>query len=212
MVDHEHQVAAIHHDVVGRVLALVRAAPAHLDGGRLLCIDGPAGSGKTTLAAAVAEAVTGTVVLHMDDMYDGWSGLDAELGPRLRDEVMAPLAAGEPGHYRRFDWHLDRFAELHLVPPSELLVLEGVGSGDAALAAYRSTLVWISAPDELRLRRGLTRDRSTYEHDGEAWDETAQRARWEGFMADESRYFVENRVRESADLHVDGTEPLSPLI
>ncbi|QIX28785.1 hypothetical protein ncot_13810 [Nocardioides sp. JQ2195] len=180
-------------------------------GGRLICIDGPAGSGKTTLATALAEAVPGAVLLHMDDMYEGWSGLNDDLGPRLRDQVIAPLAAGEPGLFRRFDWHLDRFAELHVVPPSDLLVLEGVGSGDLALAPYRSTLVWVAAPDELRLRRGLARDRDRYEQDAAVWDEPAQRARWDAFLADEARFFAEHRVRESADLAVDGNRPLPPL-
>ncbi|KRF14044.1 hypothetical protein ASG90_14785 [Nocardioides sp. Soil797] len=195
--------------IVDDVLDLARSAPAHLSGGRLICIDGPAGSGKTTLAAGLAEARPGTVVLHMDDMYAGWGGLDDALGPRLRDEVMAPLAAGEPGHYRRFDWHLDRFAELHLVPPCDLLVLEGVGSGARELAAYRSTLVWVEAPDDLRLARGLARDRARVEADGAVWDEAGQRASWDRFLADEARFFAEHHVRESADLHVDGTEPRS---
>ena len=50
----------------------VRAAPAKLGRTRLVCIDGPAGAGKTTFAARLADAlVPDAVVLHMDDLYDG---------------------------------------------------------------------------------------------------------------------------------------------
>ena len=42
----------------------------------LLAIDGPAGAGKTTLAAQLDKefAATGTVrVVHLDDLYSGWT-------------------------------------------------------------------------------------------------------------------------------------------
>ncbi len=87
---------------VAAVLAHAAAQPPLLGEGRLVCIDGPAGSGKTTLAAAVAEA-TGARVLHMDDHYEGWQGL-GDAPARIRDEILAPLATGLPGFYRRYDW------------------------------------------------------------------------------------------------------------
>ncbi|MGO1280054.1 MAG: AAA family ATPase, partial [Cellulosimicrobium funkei] len=43
-------------------------------GTRLVVVDGPAGSGKTTLAAQL-EAALPAQVLHMDDLYEGWRGL-----------------------------------------------------------------------------------------------------------------------------------------
>ncbi|KQY54219.1 uridine kinase family protein [Nocardioides sp. Root140] len=195
-------------DVVAAVLEHARARPGRLAGGRLVCVDGPAGSGKTTLATALAEAVPGAVVLHMDDMYDGWSGLNGDTGARLHDQVVVPLAAGETGHYRRYDWVLGAFAERHDVPPSPLLVLEGVGSGDRALAPYRSTLVWVSAPDDLRLERGLARDRALYAREGEPWDEAGHRALWAGFMADEARFFAAHGLPGTADLRFDGTRTI----
>lgn len=187
----------------GRVSAVLRHAysrPALLSGGRLVCIDGPAGSGKTTLAAEILQAEPDAVVLHMDDMYEGWSGLNGDTGARLRETVMTPLSVGDPGHYRRYDWGRAQFAEQHVVPPGDLLILEGVGSGDRALAPFRSTLVWVQAPDDLRVERGITRDRALYEREGEIWDDEAHRARWAGFTADEERFFATHRVAEAADL------------
>lgn len=95
---------------VSRVLATVDAVPARVTPGlRLVAIDGPGASGKSTLASALAEARASTVV-HGDDFYTGlrrtdrpWAtsyGLD-----RLREEVLEPAAAGERVlTYRRYDW------------------------------------------------------------------------------------------------------------
>ena len=41
-------------DTAGAVLDLARSRPTSLGSGRLVCVDGPAGSGKTTLADAIA--------------------------------------------------------------------------------------------------------------------------------------------------------------
>src|SRR3546814_20216068 len=74
--------------VVPQVLDLLRSRPAQPGGGRLLCIDGPAGSGKTTLAEGISDAFPGSsLVIHMDDLYLGWSGLDATLGPRVAEQI-----------------------------------------------------------------------------------------------------------------------------
>src|SRR4051794_18065394 len=90
------------------VLAAVRSRPATLGAGRLLCIDGPSGAGKTTLATAVARLAPQARVVHMDALYDGWDGL-----PRVEEQLetlLAPLGRGEPGSYRRYDWGAGRYA------------------------------------------------------------------------------------------------------
>lgn len=167
------------------VLALLASRPPTLGTGRLLCIDGPAGSGKTTLAAAVAVA-SGASVLRMDDLYPGWSGLFTV------DEhvhgVLGPLADGRPGTYRRYDWTADAYAEEHLVSPAPLLVLEGVGAGKRAWAPWTTVTVWVETDDETRLDRGLARD-------GEEF-----RQHWVAWMADEARLFADEGTRERADL------------
>ncbi len=117
-------------DVVRRALG---SAPT-LAGRRLVCIDGPTGSGKTTLAAAVGGAVpagTSCRVLHMDDVYPGWSGL-AEGVAAMAEGVVGRLDRGRVGRYRRYDWVRERLAEHVDVEPVDLLVVEGVGSGALA--------------------------------------------------------------------------------
>jgi hypothetical protein len=166
---------------------LVLSRPPTLGGGRLLCIDGPAGSGKTTLAEQVFEAFPGSRVVHLDDLYDGWSGL-----PRVDRQVgslLGPLAEGRPGSYRRFDWGADAYAETVVVDPVDLLVLEGVGAG-AADPALVTALVWVEAPEAVRLSRGLARDGSVL---ADHW------VRWQH---DEAEHFAAHGTRERADLVV----------
>ncbi|MET0999022.1 MAG: 4-amino-4-deoxy-L-arabinose transferase, partial [Marmoricola sp.] len=130
------------------VLRLALGREPTLGAGRLICIDGPAGSGKTTLAAAVsASAIDDVHVVHMDDLFPGWSGL-AEVDAQLAD-LLLPLAEDRPGAYRRYDWVAGEFAETVTVDPTPLLVIEGVGSGAARFAELVTVLVWVEAPYDL---------------------------------------------------------------
>ncbi len=167
------------------VLALGMSRPATLGDGRLICIDGPAGAGKTTLAAQVAVLAPATII-HMDDLYEGWDGLPS-IGAQL-GSLLEPLSRNQAGSYRRYDWLAGAFAETVTVSPAELLVLEGVGSGAAAHSSLHTVLVWLDAPYEVRMRRGLQRDGDTFAPHWEAWAKA------------ESDLFAAQRTRERADL------------
>ena len=71
------------------------AAPPRLGPVRLVAVDGFAGSGKTTFAGRLAEAL-GAQVLHTDDLLEGWVDT-VSFWPRLEEWVLAPLRAGRPG-------------------------------------------------------------------------------------------------------------------
>jgi uridine kinase len=179
--------------------------PPTLGGGRLVCVDGPAGSGKTTLAAALRrgfrDALRGAGapadpvpvrVLHMDNVYAGWAGLDEGIAT-VATSVVAPLRDGRPGHYRRYDWHRACFAEQRVVAPCDVLVIEGVGSGSSSYDDAITCLVWVDTPSDVRLSRGLARD-------GEQL-----REQWPAWTAREQAMFARERTRDRADLVVDGT-------
>lgn len=164
------------------------AAPPTLGPGRLVCIDGPAGSGKTTLSARIADVVPGAQVVHCDELLQGWRGL-----PGLAATVAAlltPLASGRVGQWRRWDWLADAWAETHDVTPGGLLVLEGVGSWSPAIADLVGVLVWVEAGPDVRLDRGLARD-------GEP-----MRAHWEQWRLDEDELLARLGTRDCADLVV----------
>ena len=175
------------------VLGLALERPPTLGLGRLLCLDGPAGSGKTTWAAGIADLAPGATVIHMDDVYPGWAGLpkvDAQL-----DALLLPLADGRPGSYRRFDWVAGEFAEEVVVDPAPLLVLEGVGCGASRFDSLVTVLVWIEAPHDVRMERGLARD-------GDAFA-----PHWEQWARDEAVLFAREQTRDRSDVTLDGALP-----
>ncbi|WP_246056445.1 ATP/GTP-binding protein [Cellulomonas cellasea] len=174
-------------------LALDRAA--RLGPVRLVCVDGPAGSGKSTFAAALvahlADRGVPAAVLHLDDVYAGWSGLDGDLAPRLSAQVLEPLRRGRAGRYQRYDWPRGEFADWVDVPVPQVLVIEGCGAGRRAVAADAVVLVWVEAPATLRLERGLERDGA------------AMRPQWEQWMHDEQVHFRRERTADRADVRLD---------
>jgi len=170
-----------------RILELSRDRPPTLGAGRLICVDGPAGAGKTSLAEVIARRASAPVV-HMDDLYPGWDGLP-EVAGQL-ESLLRPLAEGRAGSYRRYDWHLGHFAETVQVPPARLLVLEGVGSGSRVVADLVTVLVWVDAPYALRLRRGIERD-------GDAFA-----PHWAAWARAEVEHFTAEGTQERADLMV----------
>jgi uridine kinase len=187
-------------DTAGRIAARVLAHPPTLGSGRLVCIDGPAGSGKTTLAAALRRrllALSGPAggglvdVVQMDDVYDGWAGLASGM-ETVAHSVVAPLRSGAPGRYRRYDWHRGGFAEERLVEPCAVLLVEGVGSGASTYADAITCLVWVEAPSDVRLSRGLARDGADL------------RERWVAWREQEDAMFARERTGERADVVVDG--------
>jgi uridine kinase len=154
----------------------------------LICVDGPAGSGKTTVAQEIARLAEAPII-RLDDLYPGWDGLfvvDAVVLDLLRS-----LAEGRPGHYRRYDWITHEHQEARQVDPAPLLVLDGVGAGNRSWRDLITTLVWVEAPRAERLERAVARDG---EH---------ERDHLVGWMRDEDLLYAEQGTREAADLVID---------
>ncbi len=179
-------------DPVPGLVARVRSAAPRLGRTRLVCVDGPAGSGKTTLAGRLATALgPGTAVVHMDDLYAGWTQTGAFA--RLAAGLLRPLAEGRPGSYRRYDWTAGRFAGVPTpVQVPEVLVVEGCGSCPRAVDPWAVLRVWVEAPQALRLARGLARDGAALE------------GYWLHWQVTEAAAFAAEGTRDRADVLVDG--------
>jgi uridine kinase len=186
-------------EVLAALTALARARRANEPAGStfLVVVDGPAGSGKTTLAAQLAPRLGdgsggNAQIVHMDDLYEGWEAGPDGGAARLDEWVLRPLAGHRAGRYRRFDWAAGTYAEWHQVPPAAFVVVEGCGSGARTIQEHPHLLLWVEADDEVRLRRGLARD-------GEA-----QRDHWVAWMAQEASHYAREGTRERADVRIDG--------
>jgi uridine kinase len=170
----------------------VRAAPARLGGVRLVCVDGPAGSGKTTVAGRLAAALGDSAALvHLEDLYAGWTLTGAVA--RLAAGVLRPLSEGHPGAFHRYDWVADRFArEPVAVPVRPVLIVEGCGSSPRCLDPWTTLRIWVEAPAELRVARGLARDGADVEPEWRRWQVT------------EAAEFAREDTRAWADVRLDG--------
>ncbi|MBI8988415.1 hypothetical protein [Corynebacterium meridianum] len=126
-------------------------------GARTILIGGRSGSGKTTLARAVAER-TGHRVVHLDDFYPGWGGL-AEGSRMVARDVLAPVNPG----FTRWDWENNRSGGWVPLDPSEVLIVEGVGTLTpenlrAARRRGRSVTARVELRATERRERALARD------------------------------------------------------
>ena len=174
--------------LVTAVVEALTTAPARCGTTRVLAVDGRSGAGKSTLVAAVTAALAAPVV-RMDELYPGWDGLAAGTG-RLADEVLGPIAAGVPAVYRRWDWMRSRPGRRVEVAPGPILVVDGVGSGAAAVRPWLSLLVWLDAPPDLRRDEALRRDGAAYAR------------QWERWAAQEERYGRCDRPADAAGLRL----------
>jgi uridine kinase len=145
----------------------------------VVAVDGGAASGKSSLAGAVANALPDVAVIHTDDLLDGWDGQFA-FWPRLRTQVLDPLAAGLPARYQRYDWIAGRFTDWIEVPVPKVLVVEGV-SAIHACAEYLTIGVLLDVPRSERERRWRSRN-------GELQPE------WVRWLDREDAYFGANPV------------------
>jgi uridine kinase len=137
--------------------------------------------------------------VHIDDLLEGWDGID-EVGRSAQRLLVEPWSRGEAGGYRRYDWHRAAFAEHHDVPPPDVAILEGVGSGHAGFADLVTLLVWVEAPEELRLARGLERDGAEL------------MPHWRRWIVAERRLHAREGTRERADVVVDGSGRSAPRV
>jgi uridine kinase len=172
----------------------VLAAIAVLPGPQTVLIDGPSGSGKSTFADLLLPRWPSTgvepLLVRLDDIYPGWSGLEAASGMLVRD-VLAPRLDGRDGRWQRWDWRRDHGAEWHVVPAGRPLVVEGCGSLSAAAATLGDVRVWIQANEAIRKSRALERDSGAFDDHWDAWDE-----QWLGFVRRE-------HPAQQADLVID---------
>ncbi len=159
---------------------------------RVIAIDGPGASGKSTLAENLSAALSNAPIVHTGD-FASWE-TPLEWWPRLLTQVLEPLSMNKTARYQRYDWATRSLAEWRDLPPTAYVILEGVSASRDAFRPFLSYTVWVETPREERLRRGLERDG------------VEARDQWDAWMAEEDAYIERERPREKADSVIKGTD------
>lgn len=150
----------------------------------LVGIGGHGCAGKTTLARALGGVAVGT-----DEFWDG-ERFDLE---RLGREVVEPLRAGLTARFASYDWSAGAPAGVREVPPSGIVIVEGVCALHRLFRAAYDLRIWVETPRETRLARAVARDGS------------GARETWETvWLPREEAYVARDRPVEAADLVVPG--------
>lgn len=149
----------------------------------VVLIDGGAGSGKTSLARALADAWPGPAavqVVGLDELYPGWGGLSAG---------SAAVPGVITGHgFRSWDWAADRPGPWRPLDPTRPLIVEGCGALTPTSRRLAGLALWLEADEATRRRRALARDGETF---ASHWDEWA---------VQESVHWLADKPWELADL------------
>lgn len=153
---------------VERVRAALAAAPARAGATKIVAIDGRSGAGKSTVSAALATALHAPIV-DLEYLYPGWDGLEAGVDVLVSD-VLEPLVAGRKTiPVPRWDYAADGWGEPLPLAVPEVLIVEGVGSGDRRAAPFLSLLVWVELDNATRYARAIARDADVYRPHWERW-------------------------------------------
>ena len=157
----------------------------------ILLIDGRAGSGKSTLADLLQQRLFKAGeslprVLHMDDLYEGWTGLQAG-SDYLHRFVLKQLAGGVRANWQEYDWETGERGRWREFEGGTPLIVEGCGSLSAVNAELSNLRVWLEVPAEVRHERWIKRD-------GHKFDE-----QWPIWAAQEEEFYARERSPELAD-------------
>ncbi|MBR3640559.1 MAG: uridine kinase [Oscillibacter sp.] len=147
-------------------LAPLLAALNRAEGRVILAIDGGSCSGKSTLAAALAERYGGEV-FHMDDFYlrpaqrtperyaEAGGNVDRE---RFAQEVLEPLRRGERVAYRAFDCHAMTLRPAVSRGTARVRIVEGSYALHPALREYYDLTALLRVSKETQRERVLARE------------------------------------------------------
>lgn len=148
---------------------LILQAARNTSGPLVVAIDGRSGTGKSTLAEALAERL-GATVIEGDDFYSGGTGIEGDppqsraarcIDWKAQRRVLTALRAGQAARYHAFDW--DAFdgslvTEATEVDPAPILILEGAYSARPELRDLVDVSILATVPPALREARLLQRE------------------------------------------------------
>ncbi len=140
----------------------------------MIAIEGFGGSGKTTFAAALKEALGSAYVVNFDDFIvkakltdSSWENGAFDRN-RLEEQVLRPASDHEPITYQKLVWQTDTLSDPIVVPVVDYLIVEGISSYHPEIDHYYDYKIWVDAPIEMARERGRARDRDN--ENAKHWD------------------------------------------
>ena len=179
------------------VISAINNSSALCGNSRIVTIDGPAGSGKTTLANEIAlelaKSKVNVSVIHLDELYEGWDdALGQKLYERIDAWILTPLRNGLGPRHLKYDWHVNKYTTWSELPVTPIVIIEGVGSGHTSLREQVSQAIWVEADDHILLDRVVERDGEVVRDEMLIW------------KARERAYFELHEVKNAAQIHLRG--------
>ena len=156
----------------------------------LIAIDGRAGAGKTALAHELFLGFSGprdVTVIALDDVYSGW---DSALGPKLTQtltDLLESISAEKEFLLPIFNWQSSSFDSHRVISPSNLIIIEGVGSCQKIVREFSSATIWLDIEAEIGLQRVLERDGNDISQEMKQW------------QIAEEKLFTQDETRKNAD-------------
>ncbi|BCY10755.1 uridine kinase [Actinoplanes sp. L3-i22] len=179
-------------DIAAEIAASVLARPP-VSGIRIVGVDGRSGTGKSFLAGRLATLLAAPIIEIDDfvswDRFAGW-------WPRFEEQVLVPLLAGRDATYQArdwTDWYGSTLGDWKTQPWAPTIILEGVTCTRRDTIGRLTYAVWVDAPAELRLARGLARDSAF----------PGKEALWQTWMREEDDFFTADATPDRADRIVD---------
>ena len=160
---------------------------------KIVVIDGPAGSGKTTLAKSLSGLLENCPIIHMDEIYEGWeNALSPKTSQDLVEWIINPLLEDKSIEYIKYDWHLEQRIEKVVINNPKVMIIEGVGASVSEISKHACLKLWIEVNEETGINRVLTRDGLQIQEQMKKW------------QSQESKFFIENNSKENSDIWIDG--------
>lgn len=142
------------------------------------------------MAARIADAQ----IVATDEFWNG-TMFDLE---RLRRSVLDPLLTGETVVFDGWDWAAKVSRPGRTLSPTGVVIVEGVCALHQMFRDDLSVRVWVDAPADVRLARGVARD-------GEA----SRRTWLDVWMPNEAAYIDRDDPVSCAHLVIDGSRPFT---
>lgn len=189
--------AAVHaavEKITDQVIELIESGTAT----PIILVDGRTGSGKTTFAAALQNRLfqkgeSAPRVIHMDDLYEGWDGLQAGVDYLIR-QILSPLSRREGASWQEYDWAAsERAGVWREFRGGTPLIIEGVGSLSRVAAEQADVTIWLEVDQAVRQERIAARG-AVGDGDG-SWF-----AMW---SAQEADFYAREKSDEIADLVIE---------